>query len=272
MGVVTAVDPVPAYREWNARPALRRYVRCAWVGAGGGRGAEPVLPDGCMDVIWNGVHLFVAGPDTAPVQDAHGGPFAVGIRFRPGAAPLFLGLPAATLRDRRVDLEHLWPSARRLADQLDRACGGGRPMTAGAIVAVTEALQEMVASRIEPGHVPDPVVEQASRRWSTDPLALPVSRLARETELTERQLHRRFLRAAGYGPKRLQRILRFQTFLQRSGEVRCGLAELAVLCGYADQAHLSRETALLAGRTPAQLVAARAGMSDSSKTDGDAAL
>ena len=54
------------------------------------------------------------------------------------------------------------------------------------------------------------------------------------------------------------RVLRFQRFLQLSGE-RADLARLALDAGYADQAHLTRETRRLSGRTPAELVASGAG-------------
>lgn len=247
-----------AYQEWPARPDLRRYVQCVWMGGPGGPAAEPVLPDGCMDVIWNGTRLFVAGPDTVPVEDAHEGPFAVGIRFRPGAGPLFLGVPAATLRDARVDLEQLWPVAGRLADHLAGAPGTGHPAGEGSLAAAAGMIEGAVACRVGPELEPDPVVEDASRRWRVDPTSLSLATLTLEAGLTGRQLHRRFVQAVGYGPKRLQRILRFQSFLRSTASGRWGLAELAARCGYADQAHLTRETAELAGRTPAQLVAARA--------------
>ena len=72
--------------------------------------------------------------------------------------------------------------------------------------------------------------------------------------VSERQLRRRFADAVGYGPKTLARVLRFQRFLAlaRSGDE---LARLALTAGYADQAHLTRETRRLAGRTPLELVA-----------------
>lgn len=244
----TALAPLPAYREWRAGPALQRYVQCVWSGGAAPPGAEPVLPDGCMDVIWNGVRLFVAGPDTGPVDERHGGSFAIGVRFRPGAGPLVLGVPAFTLRDARVELAALWPTARSVADVLAHQAS---------VVAAAAVLEAAVAARLDRDQRPDPAVELAARRWAEEPASIPVGLLAREAGVTERQLHRRFLDAVGYGPKRLQRVLRFQAFLRRSTEAGCGLAELAVGCGYADQAHLSRETAALAGRTPAQLVAAR---------------
>jgi AraC-like DNA-binding protein len=74
--------------------------------------------------------------------------------------------------------------------------------------------------------------------------------------LSERQLRRRFVDAVGYGPKTLARILRFQRFLALAGSGE-DLARLALAAGYADQAHLTRETRRLAGRTPLELANAR---------------
>ena len=68
-----------------------------------------------------------------------------------------------------------------------------------------------------------------------------------------RQLHRRCLPAFGYGPRRLSRVMRFGRALE---EIRSGapLAQMAAACGYADQAHLSREVRALAGTTPMGLL------------------
>src|SRR5437762_8863266 len=89
------------YVEWTAPLPLRRYVVCSWTGglrSGGAGSPEPVLPDGCMDIIWDGERLFVAGPDTVPNPTAAEGPFVVGVRFHPGIGPRFLGVPADELR------------------------------------------------------------------------------------------------------------------------------------------------------------------------------
>ena len=109
-----------------------------------------------MDVIWNGVRLFVAGPDTGPVEDPHGGPFAVGVRFRPGVGPLFLGVPAATLRDARVGLGELWPTACHVEDELAQQ---------GSAVAAAGVLEAALRSRLGGCLRPDPVVEHAARRF-----------------------------------------------------------------------------------------------------------
>ena len=50
--------------------------------------------------------------------------------------------------------------------------------------------------------------------------------------------------------------MRFRRFLALGEAGGGGLATLAAVAGYADQAHLNRECRRLAGRTPAELVAA----------------
>jgi AraC-like DNA-binding protein len=218
------------------------------VTSGEARFPEPVLPDGCMDIIWDGERLFVAGPDTAPNPPAADGPFVVGVRFQPGVGPRFLGVPANELRDQRVDLDCLWNGTDIVAEEL-AACASLRH-AAG-------VLEDRIVRRVPTVKAPDPVIEVAVRIWRRGSSAADVARLAEGAGITERQLHRRFVHGVGYGPKLLQRVLRFQRFLAACSSPVPSLAELAFRAGYADQAHLSRDARILSGRTPTELRAAR---------------
>ncbi|MEU0956898.1 helix-turn-helix domain-containing protein [Streptomyces niveus] len=201
----------------------------------------PVLPDGCMDLLWTGGRLSVAGPDThafAPkLSRGGGGGFAdvVGVRFAPGVAPALLGVPAHELRDRRVELADLWPGpeAREIAERVATA-------TDPAAVLETVALR-----RIAVTGPPDPLL-----RAVVDGLDAghTVASVADTVGLGTRGLHRRSLDAFGYGPKTLARVLRLQRALAL---VRASVpyAEAAVAAGCADQAHLARETRDLTGLT-----------------------
>ena len=73
-----------------------------------------------------------------------------------------------------------------------------------------------------------------------------VSAVADAMGWTERQLHRRSLASFGYGPKTLQRVLRFDEAL-RQARAGTDLASVAYATGYADQAHLARDVKALAG-------------------------
>src|SRR5260370_11036735 len=55
-----------------------------------------ILPDGCLDLVWDGCRLFVAGPDaTARQHRSRAGVLYVALRFSGRTGPALLGLPAA---------------------------------------------------------------------------------------------------------------------------------------------------------------------------------
>ncbi|WP_332838650.1 helix-turn-helix domain-containing protein [Nocardia bovistercoris] len=207
----------------------------------GADAAVPVLPDGCIDVMWRDGLLVVAGPDTAAFRpDAPVGAEFAGIRFFPGSGPALLGVPADEIRDRRVALADLWPAVtvRELTERVDDA---EDRLTA------LESLAVDHASRVA---APDPVLRGIVAALDA---GSSIGETARRTGLHPRALHRRSLAAFGYGPKTLARILRFQRAVSMA---RAGTApaDTAAATGYADQAHLSREVRELAGMPLGELL------------------
>jgi AraC-like DNA-binding protein len=238
------VDWAPGYREFAAGVAFRTALHCLWVSViTPGTSLTHVLPDACTDLIWqSGTGAFVAGPDTGPVPDTRPpGAVLVGARFRPGAGGAALGVPLSELLDQRVDAADL-PAVPggRLPGSLDPA---------EALRRVTRIAEEMVTER-----PPDRLVLDAARL-----LGRPGARadlVAARLGIGERQLRRRCQAAVGYGPRMLTRVLRFQRFLSRVAAA-ADLAGLAAETGYADQAHLTRESTRLAGLSPASLARSR---------------
>lgn len=238
----------PGYAEWQAPDSLRGVVSCLWAGIVPDDADREtlVLPDGCSDLIWEqGVGGYVAGPDTGPaLSTSKAGAVLVGARFRPWAGGDLLGLPLSEVRDRRVALADLLPAAaKRLPPALD-------PARAAARVLDTVGL---LAARAEP----DPAVARAVELLR-DPAARGED-VADEVGLSVRQLRRRCHAAVGYGPKTVQRVLRFQRFV-RMLDAPAGHLDLAVAAaraGYADQAHLTRECRELSGVTPVSLARIR---------------
>jgi AraC-like DNA-binding protein len=162
-------------------------------------------------------------------------------------------VPASELRDRRVPLDSIWPSAlvRRLRARLeDQADPVG-----GLEAAVLDHLQRTRRPGaglvgIDSAGGPEPwvraAVDAVRRRAS-------VPDLAELTGWSERQLRRRCLDVFGYGPKMLGRVLRMNDALELA---RAGtpFADVAAATGYADQAHLTRDWRDLTGTTPRDLV------------------
>jgi AraC-like DNA-binding protein len=198
-----------------------------------------ILPDGCVDLLWDGRRLVIAGPDTTARWHASPpGTSYVALRFAGGTGPALLGVPADELRDQMVYLDELWPSAasRVLADQVEADPVAGLTSWAARRAAEQEPL-EPLGSR---------VLTMASG-------GTPVAAMAARLGLGTRQLHRRCLPLFGYGPRHLARVVRLNRAL---ADARLGtpLAAVAASCGYADQAHLSREVRALTGTTPSRLL------------------
>ena len=238
----------PGYAEWQPPAALRGPVACLWasVAPDTPRGTELILPDGCSDLFWQeGAGVTVAGPDTGPASTAPvPGAVTVGVRFRPAAGGLVLGLPLSELRDQRVPLADVLP-------------GPAAGLTAA--LSPAEAVTRMLglAGRLVADSAADPAMTRAVTLLR-DPAARTED-IADQVGLSERQLRRRSQAAAGYGPKTLQRVLRFQRFVRLldASATLPVLAAAAARTGYADQPHLTRECRALSGHTPAALHALR---------------
>ncbi|GAA1780644.1 helix-turn-helix domain-containing protein [Streptomonospora arabica] len=216
-----------------------------WTGAAEDGDLHRVVPDGCMDLVWDGGGLLAAGPDTAAYfADWRPGVVFVGLRLPPGAGPAALGVPAHELRDRRVPLEDLWRAdeARRLGEAVALAADPGK------------LLERAAARRLAATGGADPVMREVAALLDA---GASVARAAEATGLSPRRLHRRSLAAFGYGPRTLRRILRFDRALAAARE-GTPFAEVAAAAGYADQAHLAREARELAG-DPLSVLTGRAG-------------
>src|SRR5690242_3782141 len=97
--------PAVTYEEHPPCAPLRAHVACYWTLSGDDEEGHRVLPDGCMDLIFdmsNGAAAdasLVGTMTTALVARARRACF-FGVRFRPGEAFAFVGVPAYEARDK----------------------------------------------------------------------------------------------------------------------------------------------------------------------------
>jgi AraC-like DNA-binding protein len=211
-----------------------------------------VLPDGCMDLLWSGDGIVIAGPDThAHVFARRPGVAVTGLRFAPGFAPRVIGAPAHTFTNERVPLDTVWRSSlvRRLEDDLSASDDPGA------------ALERLALAVTRPRHTNERLVDRIIDRVRA---AMPVARIANEVGLSSRQLHRRCLDAFGYGPKTLARVLRMTEALEMA-RTGVSFADTAARAGYADQSHLARDVRELAGVSLSQLVGDSSGANRSTE-------
>jgi AraC-like DNA-binding protein len=219
------------------RAVASPLVACTWEQATTTQHEQDIVPDACVDLIWSGGRLTVAGPDTRPrVATLESGSRLVGARLRPGTAGAVLGVPASELRDVSPDAGEVL--GRDLAAALLEDLAAGSDPHGLLLRAVQVRGAEL-----------DPLV-----RAAIVALGRPRARVAlvaAELGVSARQLHRCVSDAVGYGPKMLARVLRFRRL---QGLPRAPLVELALDAGYADQAHMTAEVTRLAGVSPVRFL------------------
>ena len=141
---------------YSERASSLPHVVAWWSVTPAGAREKRILPDGCLDIIWQDGRVFVAGPDTtAQIGRPRAGSRMFALRFGAGTGPPVLGMPASELVDRQVPLDALWPAAavRPLAESDDP------------LAAITAAARHRWSA-------PD----SARWRWPPPPRRLPRSR------------------------------------------------------------------------------------------------
>ena len=259
------------YQETKPTQALARFVECFWTledecdsepSKAEAIKAEPILPDGCVELILNfGAHFeeyktnghkerqpnnLVVGQMTRPVVISPTGSVQLlGIRFHPGGTFPFFRVPMEELTNRVLALGEVTAEFERdFIAGLDAAL-----WTSQRIAAVERLLSERVRNSKYESWAPELAtrIVQCGGRISMDALATAAG-------VSGRQLERRFMRDVGIGPKLLCRILRFQQVFQAFRQDAFSWAAVAADCGYYDQAHLIRDFQQFAHQTPAALL------------------
>lgn len=217
-----------SYEEWLLAPGVE-----VWHSTGS-VGVQRILPDGCLDLLFDGELLLVAGPDTlARVHESASPRPLTAVRLHAGRGPALLGVPADELGNRTTELADLW-GARRARDLTERVAEG--PSRELAVWATTGPPVDPLGDRLRALLAGGGSVAEAA-----DALGY-----------STRQLHRRALPVFGYGPAHLARVLRLLRAVT-DADRGTDWATTAHRAGYADQAHLARDVRALAGVTPTAL-------------------
>ncbi|WP_245660315.1 helix-turn-helix domain-containing protein [Nocardia kruczakiae] len=109
-----------------------------------------------------------------------------------------------------------------------------------------------LAQRFRPDRIPDPEVRAGWNRIVATRGQVRVAELAESCGWSRKRLWTRFESQIGLTPKRAAMLVRFRHAVEGLVAGRPA-ADVAASCGYSDQAHMSREIASFAGRTPGTL-------------------
>lgn len=206
---------------------------------------------------------FVAGLHETPCLVATPGSQAgIQLNLTPLGAYLLLGLPMHELSNTVVELDDLLGAEADLLVERLRDAPGWEARFA--------ILDAILLKRLELASPASPDVAWAWRRLTETAGRLPVGELCRELGCSRRHIGRRFNEQIGLAPKSFARVLRFQRAVHMLGhrdgassldpsELGAGAArpwgEIALECGYFDQAHMNRDFRQFAGASPGELAA-----------------
>jgi AraC-like DNA-binding protein len=170
----------------------------------------------------------------------------IGVHFKPAGAFPFLGVPPEELADAHVDLENLW--GRSAGELRERLCEARTPQMRFSIL--EGALLHHLLRPIEHHWAVAATVEELTKSGAR-PL---IREIARTLGISQRRLIRVFADEAGLTPKLFGRIQRFQRALAMASTSRdlSHWSEIALSCGYFDQAHLINDFEEFSGFTPTE--------------------
>lgn len=263
------------YVEVPPAPVLAPWVACLWALEAPpplpGEEDDPVLPDGCMEIVFHLGAPFrrrtigrdddgsqhrtavVGQIDRALVLRPTGPVGLIGARLRPEGAAALLGESVGALAGTSARLEDLWP---RVAAEIE-----DRVYAAGDLLVALEELETCLVRRAAAARLPHAGLARAVVLARATSGAVDVARLAVAAGTSSRQLQRRFRSDVGLSPKRFLRVLRVHRAarLLREGGRH---VDVALACGYFDEAHLHRDFRDVAGAPPGRWLAADHAIAD----------
>jgi AraC-like DNA-binding protein len=210
---------------------------------------ERLLPTGTSELVFsvdaNGRTVSgVSGARSEALMLDTSTPFSViAVHFRPGGSFPFFGVPSTELCNRGVSLDVLWGrDASRFKDRLWEEKTADKRFNL-----LEEALLRNARGRFD---------RHAAVRYALDVFdrsngMRPVGDVFQKIGLSPRRFTELFRSEVGLSPKTFCRIRRFNAVLERIERLTdVDWADVAVSCGYFDQAHFNHDFRALAGLTP----------------------
>jgi AraC-like DNA-binding protein len=246
------------FSQHSPRSRLAPVVKTIWRATGTRAefsAPEPIVPDGCVELIFNLGDPFVgedgllqprvllAGQMTrAVVALPTGDVDLLGVRFHTARAGAALRVRTFELQDCLVEASSVIPTIDRVGDELRNLADDRR------LEHLNHAIGLTTGNRCADVDHALNVIDRAHGNVS-------VESVARSVGISRRHLERRFNDEVGLGVKQMARIRRVHAALRLiDRHPLLSGAEIAAQCGYSDQAHLIRECKALTGQTPARLM------------------
>lgn len=235
------------FTEWTAERSRRREVPAGIVPLIlDFHGAYRVATDHEMSG-WTSHHVgFAAGlHESYALTESIGRAGGMQLNFTPVGAYLFFGRPMSDLTNRVVSVDDLLGAwATELVDRLRDALDWETRF---------DLLEEAIVRRLAAARAAAPSVVWAWRQLARTAGRIEVGRLADEIGCSRKHLIAQFRDQIGVPPKTVARILRFSRAVKLFATRReLTGADVALACGYFDQAHFNKDFREFAGLTPTE--------------------
>jgi AraC-like DNA-binding protein len=198
---------------------------------------NPDQLQGCRGPLVCGAHSEFFVIDTADQGSI------MGVHFKPGGAFPFLNLPAGELHNAHAPLDVLWgPAAGRLRERL---------LEAKSLTDRFRILEQSLLAQAARPLARHPAVAFALREFQGGPAGQTVADVIGRTGISPRWFIQRFTDEVGLTPKLYCRVQRFQQVLRLLDTGwPFDWANVALACGYYDQAHFIRDFRAFSGLSP----------------------
>jgi AraC-like DNA-binding protein len=190
---------------------------------------------------------WISGQQHSYIETGSGGDTVLlGAQFHSHGAYRLLRIGQHELSDRVIELEAL--TGDRVLALRERLLDAPSPDICFAL------LERWLIDQLDRGAAVHPAVLAASQAVAADPGGINFAALHRDLGWSQEHLIRCFRQQVGLTPKAYANILRFDRALELARRKTTAWSQIAVSCGYYDQAHLVRDFQRYAGRTPASLL------------------
>lgn len=264
------------YQELKPSAQLQSIVKCYWTLEKSSFSPismtkEKVFPDGCPEIIFHygdqftkhakGEHscqpkAFLHGQIKEYIEISSTGKIGVfGVRLYPWALGTLTDIPIYELTNHELGLRTLWPhDANTLIDRI---------MLSSCQYQRARHVESFILDRLKHSRKIDPCITNGVLLIQRSKGLIKTEDLAEKSNLSARQLERRFRTAVGLGPKSFANIVRFQNVLKLAEQGFSGnLTNVAYQAGYFDQSHFIKDFKRFSGTNPGKYFSSEHGISD----------
>ncbi len=225
---------------------------------------ERFLPDGNVEVIFSlndepqfiydnetlreiqkCEHVWASGVRTRPISIPSGNEARMFvIVFKKGMAHPFFPFPMDELCDQVVEAKTIWKDEILYLRERIAGVSGGAERFA--------AVEEFLLGLLGPKYIPRPFVEYGVSRIVSEPTQIRLTQLTEEIGYSKKHFINTFKHDVGVSPKAYMRIMRFQKAVAEIETRDIEWSDIALDCGYYDQAHFINDFRSFSGFTPVE--------------------